>query len=199
MRRRLREYRALFRKIERQPWVKWALGASTLLSTYDLWLSQLVPEKWAKNFPKAWEVAVMTGGWIPWWGWLLILAAILVVSSFEYAIRSTRMHRRSRVRETRRHHLLNRSLDIVSFNRDDGAVLPNSTNATNVSKMAPNVFKETFVKPVDQSTICTAMSGTPSLFKYEIDPTGSTATYIWPANIELPEILSVGNYKPGKS
>jgi hypothetical protein len=55
------------------------------------------------------------------------------------------------------------------------------------------------VGPVDQSTICMAMSGTPSLFKYKIDPTGSAATYIWPANIELPEILSVGNYKPRKS
>jgi len=91
-----------------------------------------------------------------------------------------------------------RGFDIVFFRSHDGAVQPTSTNAANVSKMAPNIFKENFVQPVDQSTICTAMSGTPSLFKYEIDATGSTATYIWPANIELPEILSVGNYKPRK-
>lgn len=36
--------------------------------------------------------AIMTGGLLPVWGWLLILAGLLVVASFEYAFRRVAQH-----------------------------------------------------------------------------------------------------------
>src|SRR2546430_17326968 len=62
---------------------------------YDLLLSHFIPEEISKKAPKAWQVAVIAGGWFPWWGWSLILAAIMTVASFEYAIRIKRSHEAS--------------------------------------------------------------------------------------------------------
>src|SRR5882762_10733989 len=46
--------------------------------------------------------------------------------------------------------MVNRTFDVVSFRSNDGAVLPNSTNDTNVLKNAPKVFTEYTAKPIDQ-------------------------------------------------
>ena len=64
------------------------LGALwVVLCTYDTLLSQVIPESWGQRFPKAREIVFMTSGWLPFWGWLLILAAGIVLASFEYAHR----------------------------------------------------------------------------------------------------------------
>ncbi len=130
---------------------------------------------------------------------LIYIWKFLITPPKLYEQQQKHIERLTRIVAESRRNLLDRGFDVVSFRRDDGVVLPNSTNAANVSKIAPNIFKEYLVKPVDQSTLCSAMSGTPSLFTYEIDSTGTVITYIWPTNIELPGILTVGNYKLGKS
>src|SRR5262249_53389776 len=68
-----------------RPWVKVALFGWAAICTYDTLLSQFVPESLAKKFPKMHEVIEATTGLIPYWGWLLILFAILTIASFEYA------------------------------------------------------------------------------------------------------------------
>jgi hypothetical protein len=89
---RLAEYGHVFRAIRERWWFKVAGIVWVVLAAYDLVLSQFVPEHYAKKAPKAWEV-VLAGGLITWWGWLLILAAIMVVASLEYAVRLKRSHR----------------------------------------------------------------------------------------------------------
>jgi hypothetical protein len=85
---KLRQYLALFRELQNRPVTKALLFFWPVAAIYDLLLSQFIPEHFARKFPKAWEVALMTGNLLSWWGWLLVLAGILVIASFEYAIRS---------------------------------------------------------------------------------------------------------------
>ena len=83
----LRSRLAVIRRILDRPVVK-ILGALwVVLCTYDTLLSQVIPESWGQRFPKAREIVFMTSGWLPFWGWLLILAAGIVLASFEYAHR----------------------------------------------------------------------------------------------------------------
>jgi|GEM_PF-4730326 len=85
-----REYVATFRGIQENLWFKVVIWVWTFAAIYDLALSQFVPEEYAKKAPKVWESAVIAGGLFPWWGWLLMLSAILVIGSFEYAGRIRR-------------------------------------------------------------------------------------------------------------
>jgi hypothetical protein len=57
------------------------------IAFYDLALSQLVPEEWAKRAPKTWQVAVLTGNLLPWWGWAIGLLVIALAAMTEYAFR----------------------------------------------------------------------------------------------------------------
>src|SRR5271169_4529496 len=34
----------------------------------------------------------MAGGFLPWWGWMLIFAVIMVVANLEYAVQLKRLH-----------------------------------------------------------------------------------------------------------
>jgi len=61
-----------------------------LIGTYDTVLSQFVPDDTAEKLPKTWQVAVMTGDLLPWWGWLLVLAAIVIVGLLEELSRLTK-------------------------------------------------------------------------------------------------------------
>jgi len=81
-------YREFFIEFSQRLWVKIALGIWTFICTYDTFQSQFLSEETAKRFPKAWQVPAMTGDLLPFWGWVLILASILVAGSLEYAIRS---------------------------------------------------------------------------------------------------------------
>ena len=84
----LARYREVFREIQKRLWVQVVLLVWAVIATYDTFLSQFVPEEYSAQLPKAWQVTAMTGELLPWWGWLLILAAILVAASLEYAARS---------------------------------------------------------------------------------------------------------------
>jgi len=90
----------ILRKIEQRRWVKFLLGIWAVVAIYDLLLSQFIPEEFSTKAPKAWKIAMITGGWVPWLGWLLILAAILLAASLEYALRVTQRHRRDSVDNT---------------------------------------------------------------------------------------------------
>ena len=79
----------VLRRVLDHPWVKIALAVWAIIAAYDTFSSQILPEWLAAKAPKVREVVAMTSGWLPYWAWLLILAALLVVASFEYAFRRT--------------------------------------------------------------------------------------------------------------
>jgi hypothetical protein len=74
-------------------WVRYGAPPVALLAIYDLFLSQFVPEEWAKKWPKFWMVIDHIAALLPWWGWSLVLAGMLVLASFEYAFRRARSGR----------------------------------------------------------------------------------------------------------
>ena len=74
------------RKIWERPWVKLTLGIWSVLASYDLFVSQLLPKRWAEKAPKLRDLIAETSGWLPVWGWVLILMAILLVALLEYAV-----------------------------------------------------------------------------------------------------------------
>jgi hypothetical protein len=69
--------------------VRWMLTGWVVLGAYDLALSQILPEWLGNRFPRLRDTVVMTGGWLSLQAWLLILAAIIVFGSIEYAHRRT--------------------------------------------------------------------------------------------------------------
>src|SRR5262249_42480152 len=82
----LRERVAVARRIFDRRWVKIALVTWGLIAAYDTFLSQFVPEPLAKRFPKMHELIAAWSGWLPGWAWLLILAGIIALACFEYAV-----------------------------------------------------------------------------------------------------------------
>lgn len=70
-----------------QRWVKVLLALWSVICIYDTALSQIIPESLGNRFPKVRGVIAMTSGWLPFWAWLLVSAAILVFAAFEYAFR----------------------------------------------------------------------------------------------------------------
>jgi hypothetical protein len=84
------ERAAVARAILDRKWVKIALGLWTFVASYDLLISQILPERWADKAPKVRDLVAETSGWLPLWGWLLVLAAIVVAATFEYSVRKMR-------------------------------------------------------------------------------------------------------------
>jgi hypothetical protein len=78
-------------KIADRLWFRIALSVWGAVAFYDTVVSQFVPESLAKRFPKMYELITETGGWLPYWGWLLALATIMAAACFEYAVRKTRV------------------------------------------------------------------------------------------------------------
>jgi len=85
----LRERAIVARKIFGRRWVKIAVWLWAGIAFYDTLVSQFFTERWAKKAPKMRELIAETSGWLSWWGWLLILAAIIAIACFEYAFRKT--------------------------------------------------------------------------------------------------------------
>jgi hypothetical protein len=77
----------VLRAILNHRWVKFALSLWAVVAAYDTALSQVIPASWGEQFPKVRELIGMTSGWLPFWAWLLILALLLTMASFEYAFR----------------------------------------------------------------------------------------------------------------
>ena len=91
----LNERFAIAAKIARSKWFQLLLILWGVVTFYDTVVSQFVPESFSKRFPKMHELITETSGWLPLWGWLLVLAAIVVGASFEYAVRTSPERRRS--------------------------------------------------------------------------------------------------------
>lgn len=68
---------ALFSESQKRLWFRVLFAIWALISIYDTVVSQLVPDDTAKSLPKTWQVVIMTGDLLPWWGRLLILWLIL--------------------------------------------------------------------------------------------------------------------------
>jgi hypothetical protein len=90
----IRERWRIVRNIFERRWVKIGVAVWAVVGTYDTFISQFVPESWAQKFPKMHEIIAATSGWLPLWGWLLILAGIIIAALLEYAVRKSRSHSR---------------------------------------------------------------------------------------------------------
>ncbi len=84
----------LAKEMFRRPWFRRLLVIWAAISTWDTFISQMLPEKVAANAPRVHKVIFglldMTSGWVSLWGWLLVGAALVVVSSIEFAFRVVR-------------------------------------------------------------------------------------------------------------
>lgn len=80
---KIEQYIEVIKKAGQRTWFKSLLFVWTLAAIYDLLLSQFIPEEYSRKAPKAWEVAAITGHMLPVWGWLLILASIIIVALLE--------------------------------------------------------------------------------------------------------------------
>jgi hypothetical protein len=80
-----------------RPWFRGVLLLWGAIGIWDTALSQLVPDKISKDAPRVYQIAIwllnMTGGWLPFWGWLLIGASLLVVGTLEFAFRTSHEER----------------------------------------------------------------------------------------------------------
>lgn len=62
--------------------IRWALIIWALISAYDTLSSQL-------ELPTIRKILGLSGALMPWWGWLLVLQAILSIALFDYVRRSS--------------------------------------------------------------------------------------------------------------
>lgn len=75
--------RILQRAVQRT-WVQWLIILWTIVSAYDLFGSQLLPESVSQNLPKVREMIAATSGYLPWWGWAFIGMALVTTACVEY-------------------------------------------------------------------------------------------------------------------
>jgi hypothetical protein len=86
----IRERLEIFRDISARPWFRGVGLIWFFVGAWDLILSQFVPEKYSRNFPKLYEVVGMTAGWFSLWTWLMVGALLVVAGVFEWAFRHKR-------------------------------------------------------------------------------------------------------------
>lgn len=83
---RVSRYQASFVEISKRWWFRLLLLVWTLIGTYDLVLSQIIPPDFSKNFPKMWQL----GSLLPWWKWLLVFFVIVIIALIENLLRMKR-------------------------------------------------------------------------------------------------------------
>jgi hypothetical protein len=72
----------MFKELLAPKLVRWGLALLAVIGGYDTVASQA-------ELPTLRDILGMSGALLPWWGWLLILQAILVYALFEYVRRMT--------------------------------------------------------------------------------------------------------------
>jgi hypothetical protein len=75
------------REIRDRPWFRLVFVLWFILSFYDTLISQFLPKETATKFPNLFQFVKMTSGYIPYWGWALILAGIFCVAVIEFSLR----------------------------------------------------------------------------------------------------------------
>ena len=80
----------LFLETLNRPWSRLLLLAWAALGSWDLFVSQFIPERIARKFPKAYQVIEMTTGWLSWQQWLFVGLFLVAFLSSEYAFRLKR-------------------------------------------------------------------------------------------------------------
>jgi len=86
----LRERWPLVREIYNRPWCRRFLIGWAALGSWDLFISQFLPETLQKSAPRVHQVLSMTSGWLGWDQWLMMGLAVAAISSIEYAVRQRR-------------------------------------------------------------------------------------------------------------
>jgi hypothetical protein len=86
----IRQRWTTLQEISNCPWVRVLLAIWTLSGIWDLALSEWVPEQYAKQLPKIYQVIAMSAGLASWQVWLLVGAVLVVAGAIEYAFRHKR-------------------------------------------------------------------------------------------------------------
>lgn len=73
---------------------KIAFSAWAVLGTYDLMISQIIPEKFSDRFPRLRDAVEASSGIFPIWIWVLFLAIIVMLGGVEYAHRANKRYGR---------------------------------------------------------------------------------------------------------
>ena len=69
---------------------KFVLGLFCLVGVWDTVLAQLLPQELADKLPTIYDVAIMTGGLLSWYWWVIIGLIILSGIVVEYGVRKNR-------------------------------------------------------------------------------------------------------------
>jgi uncharacterized membrane protein len=88
-------WRDILAAVRKSRLVKIALGILiviwAVIGNWDLFLSELMPARWAEN--RSWrviDVVEKTTGYFPWWVWLIVGTLIVVAASLAYAVEQKR-------------------------------------------------------------------------------------------------------------
>lgn len=87
---RLRDRWLVLTAAFKRPWVR-AIGLLfSIIGFWDTFAAQLLPKSLAKKLPTVYEAAEMTTGLLPWFWWVIIGLALLLVVVLDFAVRQNR-------------------------------------------------------------------------------------------------------------
>lgn len=110
----------VFRAMVKRPWVSVVGAIIFALGLYDLVVAQILPLGWAVMLPRLYDIGEGAYGWLPWWGWLLLVMGLITTASVEYTFR-LRKTEKDCVQEDGR----KACLDRLSYKMEDGSRLLN--------------------------------------------------------------------------
>ena len=64
-----------------------------IIGAWDTFLAQILPKKWADELPTILDAAIMTGGLLAWYWWVIIWLIILLGVVVEFSVRQNRKTR----------------------------------------------------------------------------------------------------------
>ena len=69
------------------------LGLFTIVAAWDAFVAQFLPKECADELPTVYDVAIMTGGLLPWYWWVIVGLTLLLGIVFEYSFRQRHSRR----------------------------------------------------------------------------------------------------------
>ena len=70
-----------------RPVPKIVLGLFFIAGAWDTFVAQFLPKECAHELPTVYDVAIMTGGLLPWYWWVIVGLTLLLGIVFEYSFR----------------------------------------------------------------------------------------------------------------